>query len=94
MEHELSDEAPKRVFGRLVLKYAPIRRYYTFRNSVALILDRQMPRGNRLYLLATIGYRFFVNLLVDGNKLRSLEAMVRGITDGITGKMGRFDGRF
>lgn len=92
MEHELSDEAPKRVFGRLVLKYAPIRRYYTFRNSVALILDRHIPRCNRLYLLATIGYRFFVNILVDSAKLRSLRAMVLGVFHGMTGKMGRFDG--
>ncbi|MGD9687832.1 MAG: glycosyltransferase family 2 protein [Desulfobacter sp.] len=93
MEHELSDEPPKRVFGRLVLKYAPIRRYYTFRNSVALILDRHVPRGNRLYLLATIGYRFFVNILVDNAKLRSLKAMMLGVFHGITGKMERFDGR-
>lgn len=92
MEHELSDEPPKRVFGRLVLKYSPIRRYYVFRNSVTLILDKNVPRGNRLYLLATIGYRFFVNLLVDDNKLRSLKAMALGVTNGLTGKMGRFDG--
>ena len=89
MRHELSDEAPKRVFGRLVLKYSPMRRYYTFRNSVVLIMDRQMLMGNRIYLLATLGYRFFVNLLVDDNKVGSFAAMVTGVAHGLMGKLGR-----
>jgi rhamnosyltransferase len=89
MRHELSDEAPKRVFGRLVLKYSPIRRYYTFRNSIVLIMDSQVLMGNRIYLLFTIGYRFFINLLVDDNKFCSLTAMVTGVIHGLRGKMGR-----
>jgi rhamnosyltransferase len=73
----------------LVLKYSPIRRYYAFRNTIALIKVSFTPYGFRFYLLATLCYRFFINLLVDENKIKSLVAMLTGVGHGLTGKMGR-----
>lgn len=89
MKHELSNEAPKRVFGRLVLKYNPVRRYYAFRNTTALIFTPYTPNGFRVYLFITICYRFFINLLVDKEKIKSLTAMLTGVIHGLTGKMGK-----
>lgn len=89
MRHELSDEAPRRLFGRLVLKYSPLRRYYAFRNTVALIRDCATERGLRNYLLATICYRFWINLLIDADRSASLRAMLLGVLHGLTGRMGR-----
>lgn len=88
MKHELSNEAPKRVFGRLVLKYNPVRRYYAFRNTTALIFTDHTPNGFRVYLFTTICYRFFINLIVDKDKIKSLTAMLTGVLHGLTGKMG------
>lgn len=89
MQHELSDESPKRIFGRLALKYSPIRRYYVFRNTTALILDKQVHRGLKLYFLTTIVYRLFLNVIIDDSKWKSLYSMLLGISDGMRGKMGR-----
>ncbi|ABQ27225.1 glycosyltransferase family 2 protein [Geotalea uraniireducens] len=89
MQHEISEEAPKRLFGRLVLKYSPIRRYYAFRNTSVLILGKYTPCGIRIYFLTTLCYRFFINLLVDKNMIRSLKAMLTGVVHGVIGKMGR-----
>lgn len=89
MQHEISDESPKRLFGRLVLKYSPIRRYYAFRNTSVLILEQGTPRGMRIYFFTTLCYRFFINLLVDKNKIRSFVAMLTGVVHGVIGKMGK-----
>ncbi len=88
MQHELSDESPKRIFGRLALKYSPIRRYYVFRNTTALILDRQVHRGLKLYFLATMVYRLFLNVIIDDSKWKSFHAMLTGVVHGLIGKMG------
>jgi len=89
MQHEISDEAPKRLFGRLVLKYSPIRRYYAFRNTFVLILKKHTPLGMRIYFLAMMFFRFFINLLFDKNKIGSLNAMLTGALHGVIGKMGK-----
>lgn len=89
MPHELSDEAPKRIFGRLVLKYSHIRRYYAFRNTISLIKMRHIPQGMRNYLFVTIIYRFFINLFVDENKIKSLYSMLTGMLHGLAGRMGK-----
>ena len=89
MPHQLSDEAPKRVFGRLVLKYSPLRRYYAFRNTCRLLMLAHVPQGLKNYLAVTLVYRFFLNLIVDEERLASLRAMVVGMAHGFSGRMGR-----
>ena len=89
MEHELSDGPPKRIFGRLSLKYSPIRRYYAFRNTVALIKENKLRRGLKNYLILTLAYRLLLNLVIDQNKLKSLHFMLTGICHGLIGKMGK-----
>lgn len=89
MEHELSDGPPRRVFGRLVLEYGPIRRYYQFRNTTYLIANKITPLGLKNYFLLTLIYRFFINVLVDKKKIDSIQQMTRGIKDGLTHKLGK-----
>jgi rhamnosyltransferase len=93
MPHEISDEPPKRFLGRLVLMYSPVRRYYYFRNTVALLQMRHTPFGLKAYLFLTLCYRFMLNLAIDESRLRSLHAMSTGIIHGITGKMGKMNNR-
>lgn len=88
MTHQLSDAPPRRVFGRLVLKYSPLRRYYAFRNTCCLLVMRHVPQGMKNYLAATLVYRFFLNLFVDDQRLASLKAMLTGIFHGFSGRMG------
>jgi rhamnosyltransferase len=89
MPHQLSDEAPKRVFGRLVLKYSPLRRYYAFRNTCRLLMLAHVPQGLKNYLAVTLVYRFFLNLIVDKERVASLRAMVLGMAHGFSGRMGK-----
>jgi rhamnosyltransferase len=89
MRHQLSDASPRRVFGLLVLKYSPLRRYYAFRNSCCLIRMQHVPQGMKNYLVVTLVYRFFLNLFVDDQRLASLKAMLTGIFHGFSGRMGR-----
>jgi rhamnosyltransferase len=89
MPHQLSDAPPKRVLGRLVLKYSPLRRYYAFRNTCRLLLMAHVPQGLKNYLTVTLAYRFFLNLIVDEERLASLRAMIIGMVHGFSGRMGR-----
>ena len=89
MRHQLSDAPPRRVFGRLVLKYSPLRRYYAFRNTCCLFGMQHVPQGMKNYLAVTLVYRFFLNLFVDDQRLASLKAMLTGVFHGISGRMGR-----
>jgi rhamnosyltransferase len=89
MEHRLSDAPPRRVLGRLVLNYSPLRRYYAFRNTCCLLKMPSVPRGMKNYLAATLAYRFFLNLIIDDQRLLSLKAMLTGIFHGFSGRMGR-----
>jgi len=91
MDHELSDEAPKHVLGRLILKYSPIRRYYIFRNSTALASSLKTPFSMRIYLLLTLVYRLPLNTCIDTYRLKSLRSMILGITHGLINRLGRIN---
>lgn len=90
MDHELSDDAPRRVLGRLVLIYSPIRRYYAFRNTIRLIGMSHTPRGLKIYLACTLLYRFFINTFVD-KSMKSIRAMLKGVFHGLIGRAGKID---
>lgn len=91
MDHQLSDEAPKQVLGRLVLKYSPIRRYYIFRNSTALATSLKTPLSMRIYLLLTLVYRLPLNICIDTYRLKSMRSMIIGITHGLINRLGRIN---
>lgn len=88
MKHELSEEKPKRLFGRLLLKYSPLRRYYQFRNTVYLAIYGDIPFSLRMYFVATIAYRLILCTLTDSNGFESFKYMNKGIADGLMKKLG------
>ncbi|MFM7294009.1 MAG: glycosyltransferase family 2 protein [Burkholderiales bacterium] len=83
MKHELSRSAPRRVLGRLVLDYPPIRRYYTARNSIRLALSSFTPLGLRFYFVATTMYRLMVLPMFDATPGACFRAIVKGIGHGV-----------
>ncbi len=89
MSHELSDSAPRRLLGRLILEYGPTRRYYQFRNTIYLSIHESIPFSLRLYYFATILYRLFVCSVTDIDKVKSFRFMIHGIYDGLTNKLGK-----
>lgn len=89
LDHELSDEKPKRVMGRLLLKYSPLRRYYSFRNSMYLATTKGTPFSLRLYYLLTLIYRIVILTITDEKRWKSFSAMSVGIMHGALGKLGK-----
>lgn len=88
MKHELSEGKPKRLFGRLFLKYSHIRRYYQFRNTVYLAIYCDIPFSLRVYFVATIAYRLILCTFTDSNGFESFKYMNKGIANGLIKKLG------
>ena len=90
MGHAPSDAPPARIFGLSFFRYSPLRRFYYFRNTVRFCLSPYVSRAWKFRLGSALALRFAVNLLIDKNRLRSLEMMIRGVFDGFNGKSGEF----
>lgn len=88
MGHALSDAPPVKIFGLSFFRYSPVRRYFFFRNTVAVCRMRHTPTCWKKRLLSALVLRFFVNLLIDDNKLKSLRMMIRGVSHGWQKKLG------
>lgn len=90
MRHDLGD-APLRVLGRDRPVHSPLRHYYLFRNAVALYRRPDLPSnwkwvdGGRL-LLKFVAYALYARPRLD-----HLRMMLRGMRDGLRGRLGRID---
>lgn len=82
MGHALSDAPPVKFLGFSFFRYSPIRRYFYFRNTVAVCQMGHTPACWRRRLLSALLLRFFVNLLIDKEKIKSLKMMLKGIKHG------------
>lgn len=88
MGHALSDAPPVKIFGLSFFRYSPIRRYFFFRNTVAVCRMPHTPSCWKKRLSAALLLRFGVNLLIDKDRLRSFKMMVRGIRHGFRNSLG------
>ncbi len=90
LAHFLGGE-PIRVLGRSYPSHSPLRHYYLFRNATALICRGYMPWTWKWTELTKMPVR----LVIYGGWLKPRRAhlamALRGIWDGLTGKMGAFD---
>lgn len=82
MQHELSDDAPKKILGVFLLKYSPFRRYYYFRNLVSMICSKQTPFAYRLRFFIGGLIKFTSIPFIDDKPFKSLNKAIRGIFDG------------
>lgn len=88
MGHALSDDTPMKLFGLTFFRYSPVRRYFYFRNTVAILKRSSTPGVWRRRLLIGLLIRFAANLIIDREKLRSLAMMIRGLSDGLRNRLG------
>lgn len=91
LDHSLGDRVVRVWFGRMreVPVHSPLRNYYVFRNTIAMLRNVPMPIGWRSALL----YRLlqFIVFFVIGVPPRGLRArlMMKGIGHGLTGRSGK-----
>ncbi|PBJ23093.1 Glycosyl transferase family 2 [Pseudomonas sp. ACN8] len=88
MGHALSDAPPVKIFGLSFFRYSPVRRYFFFRNTVAVCRMPHTPDCWKKRLSIALMLRFAVNLLIDSNRLQSFKMMVRGIRHGLRNSLG------
>lgn len=88
MGHALSDAPPITLFGLSFFRYTPIRRYFYFRNMVAVSFNKTTPGQWKRRMLIGLLLRFFVNVIIDARRMRSLAMMCRGIYHGIKQDLG------
>lgn len=88
MGHALSDAPPVKIFGLSFFRYSPVRRYFFFRNTVAVCRMKHTPAVWKRRLSTALVLRFVVNLVIDKNKPQSLKMMLRGIYHGFRKSLG------
>lgn len=88
MGHALSDAPPVKIFGLSFFRYSPVRRYFFFRNTVAVCRMEHTPSVWKRRLSTALMLRFAVNLIIDKNKIQSLKMMMRGICHGLRKSLG------
>lgn len=89
MKHSLGDE-PVRIFGRPYPVHIPIRDYYLFRNSIALILRSYVPFSWKSTEIVKMPFRLAIYGMFLKPRRSHLAMALRGFRDGIRGKLGRF----
>lgn len=88
MGHALSDAPPVKIFGLSFFRYSPVRRYFFFRNTVAVCRMAHTPKCWKKRLVTALVLRFFVNLVIDKNRIQSLKMMMRGVVHGLRKSLG------
>ncbi|MEB0029009.1 glycosyltransferase family 2 protein [Pseudomonas sp. MH9.2] len=88
MGHALSDAPPVKILGLSFFRYSPVRRYFFFRNTVAVCRMKHTPGCWKRRMIMALMLRFAVNLLIDTDRAKSLRMMVRGIRHGLKTSLG------
>lgn len=92
MRHELGGE-PVRVLGRRYPMHSPLRHYYLFRNAIALIRRPQLPFSWKSTELVKLPVRLIIYSFMPVERMQHLKMAFRGLYDGWTGRLGRFESR-
>lgn len=88
MGHALSDAPPVKILGLSFFRYSPVRRYFFFRNTVAVCRMAHTPALWKRRMITALMLRFVVNLLIDTDRKKSLSMMIRGVRHGIKASLG------
>lgn len=88
MGHALSDAPPVKFLGLSFFRYSPVRRYFFFRNSVAVCRMAHTPGLWKRRMITALMLRFIVNLIIDTDRKKSLSMMIRGIRHGAKASLG------
>lgn len=89
MRHTLSDLAPIKFLGLIILSYSPLRRYYHFRNCLYLISRSYTPYSFRLRMIFGLLLRLIAIFFVDTKPDKSFQAALLGIYDAFRGRFGK-----
>ena len=93
MEHRLGDRTLRFWLGgwRAIALHSPLRHYYQFRNSVHLFLRSRYPlRWKAAEATRSLGMFVVVGLLLP-DRASHVKMMLRGIRDGLRGRLGRYE---
>ena len=88
MGHALSDAPPVKFMGLTLLRYSPLRRYYYFRNTLYFLRQNYVSWAWRRRLFAGLLVRLVGNVWMDDATTRSARFILRGLRDGIRGRLG------
>lgn len=91
MKHDMSDSHPIRFFGISLLRYGYLRRYYYFRNCVYLLPKAFVPIAYKIRLSVTLLVMLLTSMLIDKQRVKSIQFICKGVYDGLIGKLGRYD---
>jgi rhamnosyltransferase len=89
MNHELGGE-PIRVFGRSYPMHSPLRHYYLFRNVTALVLRSYVPWTWKSTEIVKLPVRLLIYSLMPSERMAHLTMALRGIFDGLRGRLGAY----
>jgi rhamnosyltransferase len=91
LRHRLGDSVRKVWFlgARQVAWHAPLRDYYTLRNTLLLLRDVALPGAWRRYLIGTLVKYAAYFLLLGDRRASRLRHMLLGFTHGLRGQSGR-----
>ena len=76
------------VFGRALPSHSPLRHYYHFRNGVWLGRHGDVPREWKRVDAYRLVLRFGFYALFARPRLAHVAAMLRGVRDGLRGRLG------
>lgn len=88
MGHALSDAPPVKFLGLSFFRYSPVRRYFFFRNTVAVCRMPHTPALWKRRMITALMLRFVVNLMIDTDRKKSLSMMIRGVRHGAKASLG------
>jgi rhamnosyltransferase len=92
LKHRLGNATTGSILGReiVTLNHPPLRRYYIARNRVYTIkkFSRRFPSFGLFFVRELLLDLFRVTLMED-RKMEKLSMMLRGVRDGVKGRMGR-----
>ena len=76
------------IFGRKVSYHSSLRKYYLFRNSIYMIKCPYISVGYKIREIVFNTLRFVIHLYYSNNKKTFIKYSLRGLYDGLKGKMG------
>ena len=88
MEHSVGDEVIE-LGGHVIHLHNPSRQYYIMRNRILLYQRSYSPWGWIIQDFVRMLFKLLAFSLVFGPRRQNLAMMLKGIKDGLTGKMGK-----
>lgn len=90
MRHGLGDR-PYRIFGSYLPIHSPLRHYYLFRNSIWLYRQHWISWNWKAAILWSVLFKLIFFSIVPRDRLSQVKMILRGLSDGLRGRMGRLE---